>query len=388
MIDRLPLQAVVFFLVAAAFSTVYITQPVLPVLTEEFGADPAQVSLTVSAVVLGIAISILPIGILADRLPVHRILVGGGLVVAACSLVAALTGSLWTLIAVRFIQGLFVPTLTTCLVAFLARTLPAARLNVVMGSYVSATVTGGLGGRLLGGWLHPPAHWRYAFVTAAVLVLVATAIAARRLREPGPAPHHPSQGTSLRDLVVRGDLLRLFAVAFASFFVFSSVFNFLPFYLAEPPLSVPVQWITVLYLTYVIGIVIGPLAGGVSNRLGNGATLAGGALLLAAGLLLSQRPSLAAIGLALAVVCAGYFAVHASAVGALNQRLSSGRGRANALYVLFYYVGGWSGITASGYAYGQGGWSSVVAVCLAMLVVPLAVGWLELRPARPSPPPR
>ena len=25
-----------------------------------------------------------------------------------------------------------------------------------MGSYVSATVLGGLGGRLLGGWIHPP----------------------------------------------------------------------------------------------------------------------------------------------------------------------------------------------------------------------------------------
>jgi YNFM family putative membrane transporter len=33
-----------------------------------------------------------------------------------------------------------------------------ARLNVAMGAYVSATVVGGLGGRLLGGYLHPPLH--------------------------------------------------------------------------------------------------------------------------------------------------------------------------------------------------------------------------------------
>ncbi len=379
LINRLPLQFVVFFVAAAAFSTVYITQPVLPILSSEFAADAARVSLTVSAVVLGIAISILPIGILADRLPVHRILMIGGIAVASCSLVAAATSNLWTLIAVRFVQGLFIPTLTTCLAAYLARSLPMHRLNVVMGSYVSATVAGGLGGRLLGGWLHPPAHWRYAFVTAAVLVLIASFIAVFRLREPAPPAHHHSGGISLWAMARRADLLRLFLVAFASFFVFSSVFNFLPFYLSAPPLSLPVQWITALYLSYVLGILVGPMAGRISNRWGSGVTMVGGAVLIAAGLLISIIPSLWAVGIALAAVCTGYFGVHASAVGALNQSLDSGRGRANALYVLFYYVGGWTGITGSGLAYSQSGWSGVVMLCLLMLVIPLYCGLVHQR---------
>lgn len=380
-IHRLPLQAVVFFLVAAAFSTVYITQPVLPVLAEEFGSDPAAVSLTVSAVVLGIALSILPIGVLADRLPVHRILMVGGAVVTVCSLLAAATGSLATLIAVRFIQGLFVPTLTTCLVAYLARSLPAERLNVVMGSYVSATVCGGLGGRLLGGWLHPPAHWRYAFVTAAVLVGIASALAVWRLREPAPPSHDLRGGAGLLTMVRRPELLRIFGVAFASFFAFSSVFNYMPFYLALPPLALPVQWVTALYLTYVLGIVIGPLAGGLSNRIGSGPAMAGGAVLFAAGLALSLIAQVPAIVVSLAAVCAGYFAVHAAAVGALNRRLDAGRGRANALYVLFYYVGGWGGITLSGLAYERAGWRGVVSLSLLVLVAPVVTGWVEHRRA-------
>lgn len=378
----MPLQAVVFFLAAAAFSTVYMTQPVLPVLASEFGADPARVSLTVSAVILGIAISILPIGILADRMPVHRILLTGGFVLAACSLVAALTRDLSTLIAVRFVQGLFVPTLTTCLVAYLARTLPAERLNVVMGSYISATVAGGLGGRLLSGWLHPPAHWRYAFLTAAVLVVIATLLAARRLREPAPAAHHAGSETGLWAIAKRRDLSRLFLVGFASFFVFSSVFNFMPFYLTAPPLSLPLQFVTALYLTYVLGIVIGPLAGGMSDRFGNGLTMAGGSVLLALGLLLSLRTSIVAIGMSLAIVCTGYFAVHAAAVGALNQRVRSGRGRANALYVLVYYIGGWTGITSSGFAYAHRGWLGVLLLCLAMLLVTILSGLAEHRSTR------
>ncbi|MDH3357965.1 MAG: MFS transporter [Desulfobacteraceae bacterium] len=92
-------------------------------------------------------------------------------------MICAVTKDLWVLIAARFLQGLFIPALTTCLAAYLAKVLPAARLNVVMGSYVSATVLGGLGGRLLGGWVHPPLHWRYAFVSASILILIATFIA-------------------------------------------------------------------------------------------------------------------------------------------------------------------------------------------------------------------
>jgi len=68
------IQFIVFALVSAAFTTIYITQPVLPVLQDEFAADMVLVSFSVSAVILGIAISNLPFGFLADRLPIHPII--------------------------------------------------------------------------------------------------------------------------------------------------------------------------------------------------------------------------------------------------------------------------------------------------------------------------
>ena len=171
------LQFIVFALVSASFTNIYITQPVLPVLQDEFAADMVLVSFSVSVVILGIAMSNLPFGFLVDRLPIHPIILTGGILVALGGLICAVTKDLWVLIAARFLQGLFIPALTTCLAAYLAKVLPAARLNVVMGSYVSATVLGGLGGRLLGGWVHPPLHWRYSFVSASILILIATFIA-------------------------------------------------------------------------------------------------------------------------------------------------------------------------------------------------------------------
>ncbi|MGZ8463501.1 MAG: MFS transporter, partial [Candidatus Deferrimicrobiaceae bacterium] len=353
------LQALIFFLVSSAFATIYITQPVLPVIRSEFGVSASTASLTVSAVIFGIALATLPFGRLADTFPVRPILFTGGSVVIGCSLFCAATKSLPLLVLARFLQGLFIPSLTTCLVVHLVRSLPQERLNVVMGSYVSATVAGGLGGRLLGGWIHPPLHWRYAFVTASVLLALAMAAAARYLPKEEGEPEPVSDTTGFLALLSRRDLLRTYFVAFGAFFVFSSLFNYLPFYLAGPDFRASTQVITLMYLSYVIGVVVGPLAGNASDRIGNGATIALGSAVFAVAFLVTFLHSMIAIMASLAGVCAGFFAVHAAAAGSLNRRLTAGRGRANSLYVLFYYLGGSIGITVSGHAYGYGGWRLV-----------------------------
>jgi MFS transporter, YNFM family, putative membrane transport protein len=376
------LQFWVFSLVTAAFTTVYITQPVLPVLQKEFAVGESQASLTISAVIFGIALSTLPWGRAADRFLIKPIILVGGCVITLCGLVCALTGSIWLLISTRFIQGLFLPCLTTCIAAYLAKTLPMERLNVAMGSYVSATVAGGLGGRLLGGFIHPPLHWRYAFVTASVLLLVTTLAACLYLPAEKSKPTAQEQTLGFAALISRMDLLRNFSVAFSAFFVFSSVFNYLPFYLAGPPFGASTEVITLTYFSYLIGIVVGPLAGRLSNRIGNGATMAMGAVVFGAALVATLIQTVPAVAISLAVICAGFFSIHAAAAGSLNRRLESSRGRANSLYVLFYYLGGFSGISLAGYMYLSFGWRGVVAMGTLMLIIPLTSGLWELMAER------
>ena len=378
------LQTLVFGLVAAAICNVYITQPVLPVIQTEFGVSPSQASYTVSAVILGIALANLPFGWLSDRFPVRRLILVGGVVVAAAGICCAATSNLTVLVAARFVQGLFVPSLTTCLAAYLSANLPLDRLNVVMGSYVSATVAGGLGGRLLGGWIHPPLHWRYAFVTASIFLALATLAAFKWLPE-GKGGEKAGAGEGFLALVSRPVLRRIFLVAFGGFFVFSSIFNYLPFYLSKPPFNASTQVITMMYLSYLIGVFIGPVAGQLSNRIGNGGTMVLGSVVFAGAIGCTFIKSLAAIVVALALVCAGFFAIHAAAAGSLNRQLTSSRGRANSMYVLAYYLGGAVGITLSGYAYSFAGWPGVAALGLLMLAIPFATGMTEWRGTNSKP---
>lgn len=378
-ISPLALQALVFALVSASFTTIYLVQPVLPVLQAEFGVSIAKASQTVSMVILGVALSTLIFGRLADMYPVKPFIISGGAMVAGSGLLCALAHDIDVLIGLRLVQGLFIPALTTCLATYLARNLPVDRLNVVMGSYVSATVVGGLGGRLMGGWIHPPLHWRYAFVTASLMVL-ATALAAALLLpgEKRPAPKTVSDPGFL-ELMLRPDLLRTFFVGFGALFVFGATFNFLPFYLSAPPFSASTNVITLLYLTYIVGVIIAPLSGKFSNRFGNGLTMILGSLTLASALLLSHVPSLKVVCLSLALACAGFFSIHAAAVGSMNQRLASSRGRANSLYILWYYLGGSAGITVMGQGFRHFGWAGVTGSGLLMLCLLLAIGVHEFR---------
>ncbi len=380
--NAIGLQAIVFALVSAGFTTIYLLQPVLPVLQMEFDVDENQASMAISAVILGIALSNLPFGRLADRRSIKPIIAVGGMVVAMSGLGCAIVPKMSHLISLRFLQGLFIPALTTCLAAYLAKHLPMERLNVVMGSYVSATVAGGLGGRLLGGWIHPPLHWRYAFVTVSVLVIIATVSALLFLPSEKRLPVEKSVDIGFLSLLKRTELLRIYSVAFLSFWVFSALFNYLPFYLAGPVFNATTERITLMYMAYVLGIIIGPLSGKLSNRIGNGATMIVGALIVALSLMATHIPSLWGVVAGLCGVCVGFFAIHSAAAGSLNQKLESSRGRANSLYVLFYYLGGSTGITVSGFGYQMLGWPGITGIAMVLLAVILAAGMVEVRAAK------
>jgi YNFM family putative membrane transporter len=392
----------VFALVTCAFTTIYITQPVLPILEAQFAVSPSVASLSVSAVILGMALTTLPIGALADRHPARVLMLAGGGIVALMSGLCAATQSFPTLVALRFVQGASIPALTTCIAAWLARSYvpptlaasplrcppggavrawdgparsrPLDSLNVAMGTYVSATVAGGLAGRLLAGWVFPPEHWRDAFVAAALALAVFTLLATYRLPDRAAPSPRGAETAPLRALLARRVQWLAGVAAFGAFGAFSTVFNYFPFRLSRPPWNLSTATITALYLVYVAGLVMGPFAGRLGNRFGNGSVMIAGALVLAAALALTFVATMPTLIASLVALCAGFFAIHATAVGALNRDATTARGRANALYTLFYYAGGAAGIAVAGELYAVLGWAGVVGACIAMTLLPLGAG--------------
>jgi YNFM family putative membrane transporter len=212
-----------------------------------------------------------------------------------------------------------------------------------------------------------------------LLVALATLAALKFLPPQDRKSHAAEAEEGFLALLARAELLRIYSVAFLSFWVFSALFNYLPFYLAGPAFHASTQRITLMYLAYVLGIVVGPLSGQLSNRLGNGATMVIGALVFALALAATHIMNLWAVVLGLCGVCVGFFSIHSAAAGSLNQKLRASRGRANSLYVLFYYLGGTTGITVSGYAFEYFGWTGVTVTGVLLLTVIIAAGLVEIK---------
>lgn len=373
-------QSAVLALVSAAFCSIYLTQPNLPSLQAYFDTDLPSVSATVSTLILGFAIANIPFGLAADRWPIKPLLAVGGLVLCASLLLSATAQTIDQLTLGRFISGLSIPALTTCMVAWLSKTQAPERVHAVMGNYVAATVLGGFGGRLIGGMLFPPELWRWSFVFVAVLIAAAT-IAALWFLPAAEANTKREQQGSLFDLLKKPELLMLFACGGAGLGLFATVFNYLPYRLHAEPFHLGSAVTTGFYSCYLVGIVTAPLAGRLSARFGSGSTLLGGAAVIAVGLGALMINQLLLTMISLLVLSAGYFTMHSAAVGSLNSKLAAGqgRGRANALYILFYYIGGSLGIQAGGYIYQWGGWQYLMIFCMSLLFIPICTALLELR---------
>ena len=370
----------VLALVSAAFCSIYLTQPNLPYLQAYFGSDLPSVSATVSTLIFGLALANIPFGIAADRWPIKPLLGFGAAVLCGSVLWCATAQSIEELTLARFVSGLSIPALTTCMVAWLSQTQAPERLPVVMGNYIAATVLGGFGGRIISGVLFTPEMWRWSFVFVALLIAVA-ACAALWLLPPAPVKKLQSHRGSFLELLKRPELLMLFICGGAGLGLFATVFNYLPYRLSAPPFELSSNMATGFYASYLIGIVTAPVAGKLSSRFGGGLTLLGGATIITVGLCILFIDHIGTTMVALLILSAGYFTMHSAAVGTLNSKLAvgQGRGRANALYILFYYIGGSLGIQVGGYFYQAGGWSQLLLFCLCLLVLPLATAAMEIR---------
>ena len=98
---------------AGMFAAMYSSQAILPELASDFGVTPSQAGLTISVVVLAVALAGWIWGPLSDRFGRRRsLLLASGLLVVP-SLAAAVAPTFTTLLVLRALQGACMPGLLT-----------------------------------------------------------------------------------------------------------------------------------------------------------------------------------------------------------------------------------------------------------------------------------
>lgn len=369
-----------YFGTVAVYSDQYVTQPVLPLLSREFGVTPATAGLTILAVVLAIAIASTFYGPLSDALGRKRVMVWTTALLAMPTLACAAAPSLPALIALRSVQGVLIPGMSGVAVAYVGDAFDARRMRAVVGGYIAATVAGGLVGRVLSGWVAARAGWRTAFVVFSATTLVgavAMAVALPSLPPRARTRWGTAYGGMLRHLRDRR-LLAGFLVGGTLFFGFLGIFTYLPYRLTAAPFSLTTGAVSSVYLVYVAGLIASPAAGKLSETIGQVRLMQIGLAVAAAGAILSLADALPTIVAALVVLCAGMFVGQAVAPSYVNQAAREAKGGASALYLSFYYLGATLGSVLPGFAWQRWRWHGVVASAVTAFAVGFAaITWLR-----------
>lgn len=368
--------AALFITGFGTFLNLYVTQPLLPLFRKLFGASELEVSLTVSAPVLAVALAAPLVGLLADRVGRKRVIVTALLALALPTALAATAGSLHQFIVWRFLQGLFIPGIIAVAMAYISEESPRHSVGLTMATYVTGTVVGGFAGRYLAGLVAAHWEWRSVFVVLGSLT-VAMALATWRLLP--RSKRFSRQGdfsASLRSLRMHlrnRELLATYAVGFNVLFCLVGAFTYVNFYLADEPFNQGPAALGSIFAVYLIGAVITPFAGHLLDRIGCRRALMGALLLSAAGMVLTLIQSLPAVVVGLTLESSGVFACQAASSSHVGKAAGGARSSAAGLYVALYYLGGCVGSILPGIFWRQGGWMACVACIMCMQAATLLI---------------
>jgi MFS transporter, YNFM family, putative membrane transport protein len=361
-----------------AFFNLYGPQSLLPSLAREFDASPAQISLTMTATTLAIALSAPFAGAIADVLGRKRVIVAAMIVATIPLIMIALAPGLHALIFWRFMLGLALPPIFTVVVAYIGEEWPAAQATGVTGVYMAATSVGGFSGRFVSGLLADTVGWRAGFLITAALTLacgIAVAAILPRERNFTRSEGLAASGQHMLGHLRNPQLLATYAIGFGTLFTFVALFTYVNFLLAAPPFNLSATFLGAIFVTYLAGAIAVLGLGRAIARYGRRPLVMSAIALWSCGALLTLVPSLPVIVVGLAVAASGGFIVQATSTAYVALTAESGRTSAIGFYAASYYVGGSIGAVLPGLTWNVGGWPACVAMVIAMQIFMASMIW-------------
>jgi MFS transporter, YNFM family, putative membrane transport protein len=341
------------------FAALYSTQPLLRLLSRDFALPASSATWSVSVTTLLLGIGLLLAGPLSNRWGRTGMIKGSLVLTATLGLGCAAAPSWPVLLVLRGAQGLALAGAPSVVLVYLREEVHSSVHPRATGQYIAGTAIGGMTGRLVAGGVAELAGWRWALTATAALsgvcalVVLAALPASQHSRRPATAdrpavvpsaalpggwPHKlGAAGRAVRDR----QLLCLYLIGCTSMGASVAVYNVIGLRLTAAPYHLSVFAASLVFCVYPVGSLSSALAGWVSERLGRSVVMLAGGLFAAAGVAVSLAQALPVVILGVAMITAGFFAVHSIASGwaASTGHSRQAASQASAFYLLAYYLG-------------------------------------------------
>ncbi|MGO1638652.1 MAG: MFS transporter [Ancrocorticia populi] len=356
----------------ASFNAMYCTQALMPVLTEDLQVTPAEAALTVSATTGVMAVAILPVSILSERLGRGRVILASVLAATLIGLLLPFAPGLNWLVVGRALQGLAIAGVPATGMAWLSQEVRSEDVPHAMGLYVAGNTIGGLLGRLIPAGVLQFADWRVALGVNMVFACSCAVLTVVLL--PKERHFQPKKLRLRTEIVTMGRqwrsprLAALLLVAFVFMGAFVSLYNFLG-YLLTATFGLPDSAVGAIFLLYLFGTLASARSGHKVVKLGCGKTMLLGSVLALASLLLVLTGNLWLVLIGVGLFTYGFFTVHSVASGWVGVLAPKSRGEASGMYLACYYLGSSLVGYASGHVMHAFGGSGLVVWLACMLLL-------------------
>ncbi len=362
------------YLTVCEIGLLFAPQPLLNVISREFGTNKATTALAISAGLLPLAIAPLVYGPLVSRATARQLLIGILLFVAVSGIGLYFTSTFNILLGWRVMQGMLAAAMMTTIMTYISRHFHGSELQWTLAAYIGCTNLGGFISRVAPGGISSLFGWRTALLCMALAPLPALAALYRMHDEARSISRLHSFKEYLTGLLDPG-IGSLMLIEAMAFFVFTGITNFLPFRMAE--LGGNSEFIVgLMYAGYILGVLVAFNSRRLTALFGGPEKLMFWGLVIYIPMLPAMvlKNSIAIFG-ALCLICLGNFTSHSNAPGLVTRLTTLDKGMINGLYLTCYYGGGALGSWLPGFVYRDYGWNGCMILFDTMIVLVLLLAW-------------
>ena len=357
------------------FANLYITQPLLPSFSDEFGITPATASLSLSIATVTLAFSLLLFGSLSEAWGRKVIMTISIVASSLLTLILAFSPSFESLLILRAVQGFLLAGVPAIAMAYLGEEMDGSSLGIAMGLYISGNSIGGLAGRIIMGTMTDLFTWRIGILTLGVLSILICLYFVWALPPSKHFTARPLNFVSLTKSLFQHlkdpGLVSLFGIAFTLMGGFVTLFNYISYKLLDEPYSLSATLVGWIFIIYLVGTFSSTWFGSLSDRFGRQPVLIAGIFIMFSGALLTIPIHLSIKILGITIFTFGFFGAHSIASGAVSFRAKKDKAQASSLYLFAYYFGSSVGGTTGGFFWLNYGWNGIVVFITILLVLAL-----------------
>jgi len=350
-------------------AALYGIQPLLPLLSRSLAISETASASLITWSLLAMAVGPLVSGWAMQHMAPRRLLRVCLLLLGLSELAFASGLGFGMLKLVRLFEGLLISGLLAATMTYII--VVSKTIRQTMGYYVAASVAGGLCGRIVAGFLSQSQPWPSYFLLLGGVTLAVGALTSLLPAEPASEPRTVRPG-SLRgylDTLQDTRLMRLYGIVFLGFFAMTGLLNYMPFRLEALDPAIGQGRISLYYLGFLLGLVVSVNAPRIAEAIGGlWPTIVTSLLVMAAGAMLAVVPAVEAMFIAVTILTAGFFLIHAVIAATLTEGTNHDAATVNSLYITIYYVGGAAGSYLPGLVYARAGWSAFLVLISILLL--------------------